>query len=123
MKIIELVNEVFDITKAKEAAEIQRSIANLNTLAAKNPDFGKGIADDASKINANFQTILATLMAQQRQSLEDEKKKKAEEAIKAKVTNQSGVGSKVPIGGGVGPTGVASGGNAPGLSGQGPQTR
>lgn len=97
MKISDIVNEVFDISKMKQVADIQKSIAKLNDYVAKNQTAAKDISTEPTQIGSNFQSILASMLAQQKQAEEEDKRKKAEEAAKAKLAIKSGIGTTVPI--------------------------
>jgi len=98
MKIKEIVNEIFDVSKMAQPALIQKSVAKLNDFIAKNPSAAKDISAEPMQIGSNFQAMLTAMMAQQKQEGEEKKRKDMEDAAKAKAAiKTSGVGTTVPI--------------------------
>lgn len=99
MKIQELVNEMFDVSKLKQARDIQKNIEKINQFVNANKDAAGSIANDASNLNTSFASLLAASQAAMEQEAAELKKKEDDEKKKATDFSRAraGVGTTLPI--------------------------
>lgn len=108
MKIGSLINEVLDISRLKQASDIQNSLKKINGIVNANPVISKEIGKEVSNIGTDFASILAqtsadiqAVAAQENAANEEKKKKDFEERLKLqqkiKQQHRSGIGTSLPI--------------------------
>jgi hypothetical protein len=99
MKIKDVLDEMFDISKFKQARDLQKNIEKIDQFVRANPNATKDIASSSAEMNSSFASILAASQAALQQETDEKKKKEFDDKKRASTLSNSraGIGTTIPI--------------------------